>query len=148
MANRLFGNMTYFAYSSFVENATLVNGTCEVRNGLLSYAAYYEGHCVYGDFNRDGLKDAAVIISEGEGASQDVRSLAFLIHDGTRFVHQASHCLGDCVIINSLKERGGKVIVDMLVHQEGDCRAGPTKRVKNVYDYLNPDPAIVVRCQK
>ncbi|MBI4342783.1 MAG: hypothetical protein HY599_05400 [Candidatus Omnitrophica bacterium] len=27
----------------------------------------------------------------------------------------------------------------MFVHQEGDCRAGPTKRVRNIYAYEGPD---------
>ena len=39
----------------------------------------------------------------------------------------------------SLKERNGHVLVDMFVHQEGDCMAGPTKRVSNVYTYDGPD---------
>lgn len=138
VASKRFGNMTYLAHSSFVEKATLVNGTCEVREGLLSYSAYYEGHYVYGDFNRDGLKDATVIISEGEGGSGDFRSLAFLINDGTRLVHKQSAYLGDRTVINSLKEQRGRVIIDMFVHQEGDCMAGPTKRVKYAYVYGGP----------
>ena len=141
-ANR-FGNMTYLADSSFLEKVSLVNGVREVQDSLLHYRAYYEGHYVYGDFNRDGLQDAAAIISEGEGATGDFRSLAFLINDGRQLTHHVSHYLGDRVIINSLRERNGKIIIDMFVHQKGDCRAGPTKRVKNIYDYLNPNPDLV-----
>jgi len=142
-AAKRFGNITYLADSSFLEKAILVDGMCEVREGLLHYSAYYEGHYVYGDFNRDGLQDAAAIISEGEGATGDFRSLAFLINDGRRLIHRVSHYLGDRVIINSLRERDGKVVIDMFVHQEGDCRAGPTKRMKKAYDYLNPNPDLV-----
>jgi len=142
-AAKRFGNMTYLADSSFLENATLVDGMCEVQDGLLHYSAYYEGHYVYGDFNRDGLQDAAAIISEGEGATGDFRSLAFLINDGRRLIHRASHYLGDRVIINWLRERDGNVIIDMYVRQKGDSRAGPTKRVRNSYDYLTPNPDLV-----
>lgn len=140
-ANNLFGNIAYLtSYPDFADKVTLVNGTYAWNNGRFFYNLYFEGHHVYGDFNRDGLKDAAVIISEGEGGSGDFRALAFLINDGHRLVHRASHYLGDRVIINSLKNRGSKVVVDMFVHQEHDCMAGPTLRVQNVYDYLKPDP--------
>ena len=144
-AHKLFGNMTYLADSSFIEEATFVNGYCEVQEGLLSYSAFYTGHYVFGDFNRDGLKDAAVIISEGEGASRSSRSLAFLINDGKELVHRVSHYLGDRARVNSVKQRGGQVMIDMFVRQEGDCNAWPTKRVKRAYDFLRPHPAVVPR---
>ena len=84
-----------------------------------------------------------MIIGESQGGSDDEVELAFLIHDGTRLVHRQSVYLGDSSVIRSLKERAVKVIVDMRTHQEGDCQAGPTKRVRNVYDYLNPNPDLV-----
>lgn len=144
MANKLFGNMTYFTNCPYIaEKVTLVNGHRVVWNGRLHVSLSYGGQYVYGDFNRDGLRDAAVIIHESEGGSGDFRALAFLINDGRRLVHLASHYLGDRTKINSLKERHGKVVIDMLVHQDGDCMAGPTRRVKNAYDYLKPDPNLV-----
>ena len=142
-ANQIFGNGTYFTESPYiVEKVTLVNGTCVTWNFRLHHSMYYEGQYVYGDFNRDGLKDAAVIIGESEGGSSDFVSLAFLIHDGRQFVHKKSAYLGNAIIVNSLKEHDGKVIVDMFVHQEGDCMAGPTQRVKKVYEYNGPDSQI------
>lgn len=131
------------SYPDFAEKVTLVSGTYAWNNGRFFYNLYFEGHYVYGDFNSDGLKDAAVIISEGEGGSGDFRALAFLINDGRHLVHRASRYLGDRARINSLKARHGKVVIDLFVRQEGDCRAGPTKRVKNVYDYRHPNPDLV-----
>lgn len=140
-ANNVFGNMAYLtSYPDFNNKVTLVDGAYAWNNGRFFYNLYFGGHYVRGDFNRDGLRDAAVIISEGEGGSGDFRALAFLINDGRRLVHRASHYLGDRAIINSLRNRGGKVVIDMFVHQKQDCMAGPTKRVKKVYDYLKPDP--------
>ena len=139
-AHHLFGNMAYLtSYPDFADKVTLGNGTYAWNNGRFFYNLYFEGHYVYGDFNRDGLRDAAVIISEGEGGSGDFRALAFLINDGRHLVHRASHYLGDRVNIHSLRSRSGKVVVDMFVHQEHDCMAGPTKRVQTVCDYLKPD---------
>ena len=143
-AHKLFGNMTYLTDSPYiVEKVTLVDGLCVTWNGRLHHSMYYKGRYVYGDFNRDGLKDAAVVIAQSEGGTGHFLELAFLINDGGQLVHRVSHYLGDRVIVNSLKERGGKVVIDMFVHRERDCRAGPTKRVKNVYDYLNPNPDLV-----
>ncbi|MBI3322585.1 MAG: hypothetical protein HYZ94_02775 [Candidatus Omnitrophica bacterium] len=143
-ANMLFGNMTYMTDSPYiVKKVTLVDGHCVTWNGRLHHSMHYEGRYVYGDFDRDGLKDAAVVVTQSEGGTGHFRELAFLINDGRHLVHRVSHSLGDRAIINSLKECGGKVVIDMFVHGEHDCMAGPTKRVKNVYDYLNPDPDVV-----
>ena len=139
-ANRRFSNMTYVTNSpDIAEQVTLVNGEGVVWNGRLHTSLYYGGRYVYGDFDRDGLEDAAVIIGESQGGSDDEVALAFLIHDGTQLVHRQTVYLGQSAIINALKERSGNVIVDMLIHQEGDYQAGPTKRVRNVYSYGKPD---------
>ena len=146
-AHSVFGNMTYFTGAPyFLKEATLANGQFHKRyeGGVsLSYYLHYDHQYVYGDFNQDGLRDAAVIITEGEGGSGTYRSLAFLINEGKQLAHQASHYLGDGVIVNTVRARNGKVILDMYVHQAHDCRAGPTKRVNKVYDYLNPDPHLI-----
>jgi len=144
-AHKRFGNMTYLTDSPYiVERVTLVDGQRVTWNGRLHHSMYYEGHYVYGDFNRDGLKDAAAVVAQSEGGTGHFLELAFLINEGGRLVHRVSHYLGDRVMVNALKERDGKVVLDMVVHREHDCRAGPTKRVKRVYDYLNPNPALVL----
>lgn len=143
-AARIFGNMTYFTNSPYIaEKVTLTNGSGVVWvdwDNLLHVSLWYEQRYLLGDFNRDGLKDAAVLIGESQGGSDNEIELAFLINDGKQFVHRQSVCLGDSAIINSLSERSGKVFIDRFIHQEGDCQAGPTKRVKNVYDFLEPQP--------
>ncbi|MBI2174027.1 MAG: hypothetical protein HYU33_02385 [Candidatus Omnitrophica bacterium] len=136
--------MTYLTNSpDIAERITLVDGEGVVWNGRLHVSLAYEGRYGYGDFNQDGLTDAVVIIWESQGGSDNEVELAFLIHDGTRLVHRQTVYLGDSAIIHSVKEQSGKVLVDMRIHQEGDCQAGPTKRVRNVYDYLNPTSDIV-----
>ena len=135
-ANTVFGNMMYHTSCPYIAEAvTLVGGEGVKRNGRLHVSLYYEGHSVYGDFNHDGLRDAAVTIGESQGGSDDEVSLAFLINDGQMLVHRQSAYLGDSAIIRSLSLRDDTVIVNMLIHQEGDCQAGPTKRVKYAYTY-------------
>ena len=134
-AARIFGNMTYFisqpTYEPRIQKVTLVNGKFQ----KLYLDVYYEGKYAYGDFNHDGLKDAAVVIMENFGGNADYYKLAFLINDGRKLVYRASYYLDTWAIVNSVRAKNGKVIVDMYVHQEGDCNAGPSKRVRNVYEY-------------
>ena len=131
-AAEVFGNMAYLVGKpDSAQRVKLVNGKYEEE--FLS--VYYENKYVYGDFNHDGLKDAAVIIMENSGGNADDYELAFLINDGKNLVHRASYYLDVWAIINSVHVENGKVIVDMYVHQNGDCNAGPSKRVLNVYAY-------------
>ena len=135
-ATRTFGNLTYFFGNEYgTEAATLVNGVHE--EPYLNVR--YDNRFVYGDFNHDGLKDAAVIVIENNGGNTDWYTLAFLINDGEKLVHKASQILDHSAIINSMRKKNDRVLIDMFIHQEGDCQAGPTKRVKNVYDYKGPD---------
>ncbi len=134
--NKIFGNMTYMiGNENCAERAHLVDGKYEVPRIMY---VYYENQYVYGDFNSDGLEDAAVIIAESGGGSGHFRQLAFLINKGGKFIHRSSAYLGDRVIINSIKENKGSVILDMFVHAEDDCRAGPSVRTKNIYKYTRP----------
>ena len=141
----MFGRMNYFTDSpESAQKITVVNGYGVVKDRLLHVSLCYEGNYIYGDFNRDGLKDAAVIIWGGQSSTACYGYLAFLINDGKQLVHRVSYFLEDRATINSMKEHNGKVVIDMFVHQDGDCMAGPTRRVKNVYDYLCPDPDLVI----
>ena len=135
-AARIFGNATYLMGNEYVAQvATLVNSVHDEPY----LHVYYDDRYVYGDFNGDGLNDAAVILIENNGGNAEWYTLTFLINDGERFVHRASRVLDDRAIINSMREKDGQVVIDMFVHQEGDCMAGPTKRVRNVYTYDGPD---------
>ncbi len=138
-ASMVFGNRAYFVsnpgYGQKIKEVVLANG--EHEEDFLNI--YYDKKYVYGDFNHDGLKDAAVVFFENHGGNSDYYKLAFLINDGKKLIHRASRGLGVWTIVNSLRVKNGKVIIDMYVHQEGDCNAGPSKRVRNVYEYNGPD---------
>ncbi len=140
----MFANMTYFTGSRDVTQLALINGSRTAYYDRLYVSLCYEGHYVFGDFNRDGLQDAAAVLIKNEGGNSDDYFLAFLINDGTKLIHKKSVELEPRAIINSVTERTGEVVVDMFVHQKGDCNAGPTKRVKKVYDYLELGPDTLV----
>ena len=135
-AARLFGNTTYVVGNEHgAQTVTMVNGVHDEPYLHVQYDDKY----VYGDFNRDGLKDAAVILIENTGGNADWYTLAFLMNDGEKLIHKASRELDDRAIINSMREKNDNVLIDMFVHQEGDCMGGPTKRVRNIYSYDGPD---------
>ena len=135
-AARVFGNATYVMWDGYAaQEATLVDGVHDEPYLHVRYDDRY----LYGDFNGDGLQDAAVIVIENNGGQAHWHHLAFLIHDGEKLVHKASYFLDDSAIINSMREKHGKVVIDMFVHREEDCRAGPTKRVMSTYAYEGPD---------
>lgn len=135
-AERIFGNATYVVgLACAPQEATLAEGVHDEPYLYVEYANRY----AYGDFNGDGLKDAAVIVTDSGGGTGTWYILAFLINDGEKWVHRASRVLDDRAIINSMREKNDKVLIDMFVHQEGDCMAGPTKRVRNLYAYEGPD---------
>lgn len=141
VADTIFGNMTYLTNSPyFSEEVTLTGGRYDWNYSseddvFVFYHLHYEGRYVYGDFNHDGLKDAAVIMAESSGGTAEWYSVAFLINDGKKFIHRASGLLGDRAIVNSIQQENGKVLVDMFVHQDGDCMADPTNHVKGIFDY-------------
>lgn len=130
---KVFENMSYLVGDSHsAQMVKLVKG--KHQEHFLN--VYYENKYAYGDFNHDGLKDAAVILMENFGGNADIYELAFLINDGKRLVHKASYYLDTWAIINSVRAKKDKVVVDLYVHQEGDCNAGPSKRVRNIYSYI------------
>lgn len=136
----IFGNMTYIiGNEDSSEKVTLVNGKYRDHPKHPLLCVYYEeGDFVYGDFNSDGLEDAAVVISESGGGSANWLTLAFLINDGENLIHRSSYCLGYKPDIISLVEEYDKVIVEMLVRDESTWGKGVMKRVKNTYGYCGP----------
>lgn len=135
-AAKVFGNMTYYVGNEWsAEPVTLINRAYH----SLSLNISYDDKFVYGDFNHDGLKDAAVILEKNSGGSAYSLTLNFLINDGKKLIHKASRRLDDGIDINRISQRNGKVIIDMDVRQQGDWAAQPRRRVLNMYEYAGPD---------
>jgi hypothetical protein len=131
-----FNNMTYVVGEEprLYQRVQLTDG--QYGDSLL--CVYYDGQFVYGDFNRDGLQDAAVVLDESGCGSGYSLFLAFLINDGTQLVHRSSCYLGDVEDVVSLKACDGKVVVTMLVNNRDDWARHPVKRVRKTYEYVGP----------
>lgn len=133
----LFGNRAYrIGDEVSSQEIDLVDG--KYRDPLL--CVYYEGDFVYGDFNRDGLEDAAVVISESGGGSGYSLSLTFLINDGKKLVHESSCDLGYKSHVTFLTEWQGEVVVDTLVPDRREGSGGFPIHVRKTYAYVGPAP--------
>ena len=131
----LFGNMTYVIGDEVSSRKIeLVNG--QHRDPLL--CVYYEGDHVYGDFNRDGLEDAAVVISDSGCGSGYSLSLTFLINDGKKLIHESSYDLGYKSHVTFLTEWQGEVVVDTLVPDRREGSGGFPIPVRKTYAYVGP----------
>jgi len=120
------------------QKVTLVEGKYRYPDEHPLLCVYYEGEFVYGDFNSDGLQDAAVVIYDSGGGSGYSTNLAFLINDGTQLIHKSSYDLGYRPDIIFLSEEDGKVVIDMRVYDENTWAEGIKKRAKVVYEYVGP----------
>ena len=130
-SHKIFANMTYTTGNEYgSEKFTLINGEYIDPQWL---HVWYKNQYIYGDFNHDGQRDAAVIIIESGGGSANFPMLAFLIYENDGFVHRQSYNLGNKTRVHTLKNRNGKVIVDMSVRDEALWAYGELKRVKNIY---------------
>lgn len=130
----VFGNMTYLVeVGDGLKPVTLVDG--EYRSPTL--CVYYEGQAVRGDFNRDGLEDAAVVLYDSGCGSGYSLNLAFLMHDGDKLVHECSCPLGSKVEVTALTAHDDAVIVEMLVPDPREGRGRFPMRVRKVCEYAS-----------
>ncbi|MFH0753351.1 MAG: hypothetical protein V2A70_02150 [Candidatus Omnitrophota bacterium] len=118
-----------------VESVTLVNASYRT----LFLNVFYDNKYVYGDLDDDGLKDAAVITEQNSGGSGYCYVLNFLINDGEMLVHKASRRLEGAIEINRMSLKNGRVYIDMDVRQGEGYAEHPSRRVKKVYEYADPD---------
>lgn len=132
-------NMSYVVGDEiYSQKVTLVEGKYRYPDEHPLLCVYYEGEFVYGDFNKDGLQDAAVIIYDGGGGSGYSTNLAFLINNGAQLVHRSSYDLGYRPEIISLSEEDGEVVIDMQVYNEDTWAEGIRNRIKTSYRYKEP----------
>jgi len=135
----MLANMTYVVGDEcHSQKVTLVEGKYRYPDKHPLLCVYYEGEFVYGDFNNDGLQDAAVVIYDSGGGSGYSTNLAFLINDGSQLVHKSSYDLGYRPDIILLSAERGNVIIDMMVYNESTWAEGIKDQVKATYEYTEP----------
>jgi len=132
----IFANMEYRIQGIMVnETVRLVDGKYIDRYFLQVY--YHDKYVLY-DFNGDGLKDAAVLLTESGGGSASWPFIAFLINERGTYVHKSTCDLPTKADINEMYLENGKVVVDMNVYDKELWVQGKRKNVKKVCEYAGP----------
>lgn len=85
----------------------------------------------FGDLNRDGVPDAAVLLAENFGGSGVFVWLAAVLNENGKPYHVASSMIDDRAQINALEIRDGNIFLDAVVHgpiDPGCCPNFPVTR--------------------
>lgn len=126
-----------------LKNATyLVEGQrIKLRNGLYQQGTPKDGNflavefekAALGDLNNDGKNDATVVNNYNSGGSGCFVILAAMMNQNDNPVQVAAVDLGDRVVVRSISIKGGKIILNMLVHGPQDGLAQPTVKQTRKY---------------
>ena len=92
----------------------------------MSYAAF-------GDLDRDGTPDAAVITVTSPGGSGVFRDLHVMVSRDKKAESLAYVSLGDRVKVESLMVENHTIIIELLEHGPDDAMCCPTKRKRYRY---------------
>ncbi len=111
----------------------LKDGKYESGQGSDYILAVLSEVIAFGDLNGDGLKDAAVILSENMGGSGSFESLVVVLNEKGQPVQGASASLGDRVQVKTITAEGDRLTLDMLVHGPNDPLCCPSQPHKQTY---------------
>lgn len=85
-----------------------------------------EEKIAFGDLNNDNIKDAAVILVSRFGGTGSFKELAVVINNNGKPHNINSKSLGDRTVINSVKIKDSKIILDIITHGPKDALCCPT----------------------
>ena len=85
-----------------------------------------EDKIAFGDLDKDGKDDAAVIIYSSGGGSGGFCELAIMMNSRQKPFYITSISLGDRVKINSITIESEVIVLDMIVHGPNDALCCPT----------------------
>jgi hypothetical protein len=88
----------------------------------------------FGDLNKDGVNDAAVLIAENDGGTGVFVSLNAVLNEGGLPRHAASYLVDDRPQINKLDIRDGEIFLDAVVHSFDDPACCPELSVTRSFE--------------
>lgn len=90
----------------------------------------------FGDLNKDGVDDAAVLLAENYGGSGVFVSLAVVLNENGQPRHKASYLIDDRPKINALDLHDGAVFLDAVVHGPNDPGCCPEMQVTRAFQLV------------
>jgi hypothetical protein len=97
----------------------------------------------FGDLNKDGLSDAAVLFAENYGGTGVFVSLAVVLNENGQPRHKASYLIDDRPQVNSLDLRDGTVFLDTVVHAPNDPGCCPEMQVTRAFQLVGDSITLV-----
>lgn len=91
----------------------------------------------FGDLNRDGVPDAAVLLAENFGGSGVFVWLAAVLNENGKPHHIASSMIDDRAQINTLEIRNGNIFLDAVVHGPNDPGCCPAFKVTRTFRLMD-----------
>lgn len=118
-------NMQYFSPMLQVP-VQLVNGEFSGVVDGVELNAKVRPEIAFGDLNRDGIDDAALLLSENTGGSGIFVSLIVIYSQGDHFQQAPAVMIDDRPVINLFTLENGSVNVTGLIHGPNDPMVDPT----------------------
>ncbi len=97
----------------------------------------------FGDLNKDGVDDAAVLLAENYGGTGVFVSLAVMVNENGQPRHKASYLIDDRPQINSLDLHDGTVFLDAVVHDPNDPGCCPEMQVTRNFQLVGDSITLV-----
>jgi hypothetical protein len=94
---------------------------------------------LYGDLNRDGIEDAALLLSTQNGGTGHFVELAAVLNQNGAARNVATVSLGDRVVMESGRVAAGTIILDMRVQGPNDGLCCPSQLVTWRYQLIGAD---------
>ena len=97
----------------------------------------------FGDLNKDGVDDAAVLLAENYGGTGVFVSLAVVLNENGQPRHKASYLIDDRPQINSLDLYDGAIFLDAVVHAPNDPGCCPEMKVTRTFQLVGDSITLV-----
>jgi hypothetical protein len=97
----------------------------------------------FGDLNKDGLGDAAVLLAENYGGTGVFVSLAVVLNENGQPRHKASYLIDDRPQIDALDLRDGTIFLDAVVHAPNDAGCCPEMQVTRAFQLVGDSITLV-----
>lgn len=97
----------------------------------------------FGDLNKDGANDAAVLIAENYGGTGVFVSVNAVLNEGGQPHHVASFMIDDRPKINDLDIRDGEIFLDAIIHGMNDPACCPELSITRSFQLISNSLTLV-----
>lgn len=98
---------------------------------------------ILGDLNKDGVDDAAVILSHNSGGTGTWIYLVGMLNEDGEPQQAAITLLGDRTPVHTLNIEDGTIVIDLMTHAESDPMCCPSQRARQIYQLEEDTLALV-----